>query len=102
MIGCPEEQQSRSLRLVSDHGKSRALCADLDTHSLRIEIDDSGYSNPRTASKASCIPVRVEQAFQACGKAAEKTGFSRYGKTLGMHQLQSSNSDSDTAIQGSL
>jgi hypothetical protein len=29
-----------------------------------------------------CIPVRVEQAFQACGKAAEETALSRWGIEL--------------------
>src|SRR5689334_12519213 len=29
-----------------------------------------------------CSPARVEQAFQACGKAVEEIGFSRCGRAL--------------------
>lgn len=33
-------------------------------------------TDPLELFQSCCIPVRVEQAFQACGKAAEKIGFS--------------------------
>ena len=37
--------------------------------------------------QSCCIPMRVEQAFQACGKAAKESALATEVKTLGIHQL---------------
>src|SRR6478672_4180922 len=46
MIGCPEKQQSRSFDSSSD---ASFLGLVQDGTFMRIEIGDSGYSNPTTA-----------------------------------------------------
>jgi hypothetical protein len=53
MIGCPEEQLSRSFASHPEHGKEQSIvCSAQDGTFMRIEIGDSGYTNPGNALSA--------------------------------------------------
>jgi hypothetical protein len=49
MIGCPEEQQSRSFASHPEPSKEQSIVLAQDGALMRMEIDDSGYNNPGTA-----------------------------------------------------
>jgi len=48
MIGCPEEQRSRSFASHPEHVAEQSIMSAQDGTFIRIEIGDSGYRNPRT------------------------------------------------------
>jgi hypothetical protein len=52
MIGCPEEQRSRSFASKAWCKEQSIVCSAQDGAFMRIEIDDSGYSNLRNALSA--------------------------------------------------